>query len=371
MYNYGETPTTYYNNLKNISYDNYVSQEYNLLLFTSIGLYTLIYFYKNDIFNIFFTKNNSKLKPLKCSYCNLFNYINENVEPSNNDISLETYEDSNDIYHNELETHEIETDDNTDSEPEDILNKSKHIFLTTNYNDVMTDCNNPFYKDNNIRYYLSLEKEENYIKSDFINNKEIIIDESDNEENQKLINVIKLSNNNIIEEEKDLNENLKNLEYKFLETNDLNELYEGRNESKYDKRIYLPSTWKINSEDNNYINFIIEEKKIDQFFTNLLKILRCYYANFETTYKNVNIIYNEKYESHVFLNQANISFKDDEYITYNLLNIRDLYAYTNQETKILDYNKVDFNNEELKEYYTKTIEDFTEADLKSLFKQIY
>ena len=38
---------------------------------------------------------------------------------------------------------------------------------------------------------------------------------------------------------------------------------------------------------------------------------------------------------------------------------------------MLNYDEVNLNNKELKEYYSKTIEDLTEETLKTLFKQIY
>ena len=54
----------------------------------------------------------------------------------------------------------------------------------------------------------------------------------------------------------------------------------------------------------------------------------------------------------------------------SVLNIRDLYAYKNQEKKMLDYEEVNFNNKELREYYNESIENLTEKNLKSLYKQI-
>ena len=166
------------------------------------------------------------------------------------------------------------------------------------------------------------------------------------------------------------NEENNKLLFKFLETDDLNEIYVSDHINN--KTITLPNNWKIHNEDDEYITFIVNENNISNLFRNLLELLRCYYAEFETTYQNLNIIYNENSKSSVLFNQANISFKNDTYITYNLLNIRDLYAYTNQQEKILDYDKINFIElNEVKDYYNKTIESLTEEDLKSIYKQIY
>ena len=243
----------------------------------------------------------------------------------------------------------------------------------------MTNCNNPFYKDNNIKYYLTFEKNEYYNSTNFIStdiNNEIIIDDNEDlsddniKEGNSVINVTKLPDNNIIEEEKNLSEY--KLEFRLLESSDLDNLYKSEDKDVNNtKIIYLPTSWKQNCADGDYINYIIEEKHIDIFFSKLQEVIRYYYSGSHNQYQNINIIYNENSESTVLLNQSNITFKDDDYITYNLLNIRDLYAYTNCEKKILDYNKVNFTNKELKEYYNKTTEKLTESTLKSLFKQIF
>ena len=404
MYNYDTNYIHDYNSYGNSPYDNFYRQRYsldndddrtvnaecaNILFLIWCGFSALIYLNRNEILRNLFSNNDNTLTPLSCTYKYLFNYNTDDLD-SDDDGSDNDAMDANEDNVNINEVTEVDSDSNSDSDsdsnsvPEDIVNKSKHIFLTTNYDDVMKNCNNPFYKDNDIKYYLTLEKREDYIASSFIlteetddNSKEVIIEDSDNENdndsNNSLINVTKLSDDKIVAEEKNLDDddNDNKLEFKFLESTDINELRVSHNEPNNDKRIWLPYTWKINCEDDKYINFIIEEKKIDDFFSNLLGVLRCYYSDFQTKYQNLNVIYNENSKSPVLLNQANSSFKDDEYITYNLLNIRDLYAYTNQETKMLNYDEVNLNNKELKEYYSKTIEDLTEETLKTLFKQIY
>jgi len=404
MYNYDTNYIHDYNSYGNSPYDNFYRQRYrldndgavdtectNILFLIWCGFSALIYLNRYEIFRTLFSNNNNTITPISSTYKYLFNYNTDDLD-SDDESDDDVMDENVDIN----EVTEVDTDSNSNSDsdsdsnsvPEDIVNKSKHIFLTSNYNDVMKNCNNPFYKDNDIKYYLTLEKREDYIASSFIlteekddKSKEVIIEDSDNENdndndsNNSLINVTKLSGDKIVAEEKNLddddNDNDNKLEFKFLESTDINELHVSHNEPNNDKRIWLPYTWKINCEDDKYINFVIEEKKIDDFFSNLLGVLRCYYSDFQTKYQNLNVIYNENSKSPVLLNQANSSFKDDEYITYNLLNIRDLYAYTNQETKMLNYDEVNLNNKELKEYYSKTIEDLTEETLKTLFKQIY
>jgi len=440
MYNYNTNYIYDYNSCDN-SYDNspydiFSRQRYglgldncrtvhtecaNILFLMCCGFSALIYLNRYKILRTLFSKKNNNITPLSTTYKYLFNY---------NTDDLDSDESDDDVMDENVDINELDSDSNSDSDTEDIVNKSKHIFLTSNYNDVMKNCNNPFYKDNDIKYYLTLEKRVDYIASRFIlteenddKSKEVIIEDTDNENenendnenenenenendnenenendnentndndnentndndsNNILITVTELQDDkiqalycsrSIVSEEKNLEKDEDNkLEFKFLESTDINELHVSHNEPNNDKRIELPYTWKINCEDDKYINFVIEEKNIDDFFSNLLGILRCYYSDFQTKYQNLNVIYNENSKSPVLLNQANSSFKDDEYITYNLLNIRDLYAYTNQEIKILNYDKVNLNNKELKEYYSKTIEDLTEETLKTLFKQIY
>jgi len=391
MYNYDNN---YIYDYENSQYDDFYRQRYcldnniksesdNISFLFWCGFFALIYLNRNEILRNLFSNNDNTLTPLSCTYKYLFNYNTDDLD-SDDDGSDDDVMDGNVDINQVIEVY---SDSNSESYPDDIVNKSKYIFLTTNYDDVMKNCNNPFYKDNDIKYYLTLEKREDYIASSFIlteetddNSKEVIIEDSDNENDNdnSLINVTKLMDDKIVAEEKNLDDdddddhdNDNKLEFKFLESTDINELHVFHNEINNDKRINLPYTWKINCEDDKYINFIIEEKKIDDFFSNLLDVLRCYYSDFKTKYQNLNVIYNENSKSPVLLNQANSSFKNDEYITYNLLNIRDLYAYTNQETKILNYDEVNLNNKELKEYYSKTIEDLTEETLKTLFKQIY
>ena len=372
---------TYYKTIREPT-TNINSNENNIPLLLTLTFGTIFLLYKKQVLNFLFTKDICNIKPLRCSFTNIFNYNNEsdNEESDNEESDNEKSENEEldnkksdneelDNNSNELEITEIETDNDSESDVEDIENSSKHIFLTTNYDEVMTECNNPFYKKDKIKYYLSLQKKDDLITSKFVednNSSEVIISDKDED---SLINVTKLSDSNIIEEEKTL-EDSNLLEYKFLETEDVKELHVSHNEPNVDKRIWLPHTWSINSENEEYINFEIEEDNIDHFFGNLLGVILCYYGEFHSKYQNLNIIYNENSESPVLLNQSNISFKDSEYITYNLLNIRDLYAYKNQEQKMLDYEKVNFNNKELREYYNESIDNLTEKDLKSLYKQI-
>ncbi len=361
---------TYYKTIREPAINN---NENNIPLILTLTFGTIFLLYKKQILNFLFTKDICNIKPLRCSFTSIFNYNNEESDNEESDDEESDDEESDneesDDDNNEIEITEIETDNESESDVEDIENSSKHIFLTTNYDEVMNKCNNPFYKKDKIKYYLSLQKKNDLITSKFVEDNdrtEVIINDKDED---SLINVTKLSDSNIIEEEKTLGDsNL--LEYKFLETDDVKELHVSHNEPNVDKRIWLPHTWSINSENEEYINFEIEEDKIDHFFSNLLGVIVCYYGEFNSKYQNLNIIYNENSESPVLLNQSNISFKDSEYITYNLLNIRDLYAYKNQEQKMLDYEKVNFNNKELREYYNESIENLTEKNLKSLYKQI-
>ena len=47
------------------------------------------------------------------------------------------------------------------------------------------------------------------------------------------------------------------------------------------------------------------------------------------------------------------------YLNFNLINIYDLYAYINNEKKILDYNDINFKNiEDLREYYNMELMNF-------------
>jgi len=193
MYNYDTNYIYDYNIYGNSPYDNFYRQRYridnedktvntecaNILFLIWCGFSALIYLNRNEILRNLFTNNNNILTPLSCTYKYLFNYNTEYDESSDDDEN-----DDDDID----EVTEVDTDSNSDSDsnsvPEDIVNKSKHIFLTTNYDVVMKNCNNPFYKDNDIKYYLTLEKREDYIASSFIlteetddNSKEVIIEE--------------------------------------------------------------------------------------------------------------------------------------------------------------------------------------------------
>ncbi len=411
----------YDNSYSTINNEDYLAP--NIFLLFSLGFISALLFNKR-LSNHFFSNDNNLLKPLSCSYVNLFNY-NHDVSIDNTDETENVEDDEDDML--------IESDDEANSDVDSNNtddNVNKNIYLISNYDEVMNGCNNPFYKDLNIRYLLCFEKKYKSLSSSFVsseNNETIIEDDddvdehttdttnntetletTDNTDNQEnLINITKISNENIVIEEEIITNDMKDTEthteipsetetqtptdtstdplelkenyeennkllFKFLETDDLNEIYVSHNDPENDKTITLPNNWKIHDEDDEYITFIVNENNISNLFGNLLGLLRCYYAEFETKYQNLNIIYNENSKSPVLFNQANISFKNDTYITYNLLNIRDLYAYTNQQEKILDYDKIDFIQlNEIKDYYNKTIENLTEEDLKSIYKQIY
>jgi hypothetical protein len=261
MYNNDETRFIYITNSGGTvyDYDTYYktirepainSNENNIPLILTLTFGTIFLLYKKQILNFLFTKDICNIKPLRCSFTSIFNYNNEESDNEESDDEESDDEESDneesDDDNNEIEITEIETDNESESDVEDIENSSKHIFLTTNYDEVMNKCNNPFYKKDKIKYYLSLQKKNDLITSKFVEDNdrtEVIINDKDED---SLINVTKLSDSNIIEEEKTLGDsNL--LEYKFLETDDVKELHVSHNEPNVDKRIWLPHTWSINS----------------------------------------------------------------------------------------------------------------------------
>ena len=90
---------------------------------------------------------------------------------------------------NDNENSEVEIESDNDSDSENMDNESKHIYLTSNYDEVMNGCNNPFYKDTNIKYFLCFEKRKEYMTNSFVSstdNETIIDDDENNKEEQQI-----------------------------------------------------------------------------------------------------------------------------------------------------------------------------------------
>jgi len=342
----------------------------NILLYITSGLF--MYKYSSFLFN---KKINTSI-PLQCSYKNIFNYntviedsYDEDLEVPDDDEDLEVPDDNEDLeVTDDNEDLEVTDDSSNNSDcsdsSEENKSKNKCVYLTSNYYEAMDGCNNPFYKDLKIQYSLSIQKINNMTGS-FLSNSDIIINEDNNEDNNDIVNIY-LKNNGINHLRQPNNEKLL---FKFLESVELKNIvgYDNNN-----KTITLPSNWKISTEDEEYITFNINENNVYNLFSNIKKILNCYYTNGQK-YSTINFIYNENSSSPVLLNQSNISFKNDDYITYNLLNIKDLYAYKNHEKKLLDYYNVDFklDLDKFKKYYIEGINDLTNDDLNCIYKKIY
>jgi hypothetical protein len=325
---------------------------HNLTIIPIIGIAS--YFFTKIINNIFsYDKfNNNKITPLSCPHKFIINYNNEEDYRDNTDDDNSTTEDINDIYRSLYEdSDEIEENESLVINNESlvinneslvinneslvinneslVINNEINIFISTNYNTEITKTNNPFYKNLKVNYELIFEKNN---LMEFKKSSKHIIDSFMNDDDMIRVEYSDDYNTGIY------------VDYK-------------------NATILIPENWDIIIENQNYIKFLVKDNNIINFIDKLKLLLEIYNNN----NNNINFIFNS---DKININSNNylvfkdyIDIFDDDETIYKLLNIRDLYAFLNKNTNILDYNNVNFEElEDLRTYYNDNKNKLHELD---------
>lgn len=294
--------------------------EISMLFLITTGIF--VHKFSNYLFN---SKNNKyNIKPLECSFKNLLNF--------NLDETM--------LYKQEI---------------------NKDVYLSSNYEEKMNECNNPYYKDLNIEYRLAFEKNQLFKRNIIFNeNKNIVNDE--NGKNDEEYDVIDIEEVN--EDKKDKFNIFSNINIRYvIGCNDEDE----NNQTD----IYMPINWEKESETDDMFIIKIKDNNIYNIFSNIISLFTLYYSqDYHKTH--INFIYNTLGSKNIFLNHSCICFKNNKYIDFNMINIKDIYGYINYNKKYLDYENINYKLDinKMIDFYKESTKNLKDDDFSKFIINI-